>query len=229
MKTRVTKYNTGAYEKKRIKKQVFEEYILWLSLPETERIKTGIETQTDFSNKFKVGQQTLSVWNSDLFLQDRVRYIRNQWAFNKTGTVIQAIYRSAVKGNPLSQKLWMQVFEGFTEKTQQEQIKKVELGINDIRFLIDGLPTDLKEKCYEHLRAIIEITSEARHTGAVETEYWEERPPQAIPGETDNDAQDIQVQRGYEMASGHQESVCEDMEWEISSCDNQSTSWRWKK
>ncbi len=186
----------------------------------------GIEDQKQFATIYKVAEQTLSVWKDRTDFEPRVRALVKKWAFGKTPTVVQSIYRSAVRGNDKSQKLWMQVFEGFTEKTENTEVKKVEVGVNDIRFLIDALPEPLKSKHYANLRELLDDANSVRNARLVEDNYWNERPAESVHITPDNDAPDVPGNRTDAVALRHSECVCEDMEWQVSTYHHQSTAWR---
>jgi hypothetical protein len=129
----------------------------------------------------------------------------------------------------------MQLFEGFTEKTESTEIKKVEVGVNDIRFLIDALPEPLKSKHYGNLRELLDDASSVRNARSVESDRWNERPAQTISDETDNDAQNVPGDRANAVAIRHQESVSgymgdgRERQSKASEGDYQSTERWWKK
>jgi hypothetical protein len=58
-----------------------------------------------------------------------------------TDDVILAMYRTAMKGNPAAQKLWMQVIEGWSEKNELKHSGEVVLENKPpviLRFTKDG-------------------------------------------------------------------------------------------
>lgn len=192
---------------------VFEEFILWSALPENDRIHIGIEQQKDFAEYYKVGQDTLSRWKSLEEYRKRVRYLRDQWAFNRTGTVIASIYRSAVKGNDKSQKLWMQLFENFTEKTEVAQTEKVEVGENDIRFIINGLPEPYRTKFNEYITEIIITANQIKSARTADDVRWDDqRPENDISNGSSIDAPDISNEvRVDDVAQSYKGGVQTDM------------------
>jgi hypothetical protein len=142
--------------------------------------------------------------------------------------VIAGIYKSAVKGNDKSQKLWMQLFEGFTEKTEVAQTSKVEIGENDIRFIINGLPEPMRTKYNGYITEIIIGANEIKNARTVDDLGWNEpRPEDPVFIETDIDAQDVPDKGANEVACRHTERVCTDMEWTVSENNYQSASRRW--
>ena len=214
----------------RTKAHIFEEFILWYSCPEFERAKTNIATQKDFAAHYNVAERTLSTWKDKPDFIQRVRYLRDKWAFDRTGTVIAAIYKSAVKGNPNSQKLWMQVFEGFSEKQEVKHTVQADtITVNDIRFLIEQLPTELKEKHYANLRQLLDDAHAVRNAIGTEEGDWNKRPEEALQGETDNDAQDVSGTETNAVSKGYTSGIRANMVRELSTCDHQSTAWRWKE
>lgn len=134
---------------------IYEEFVLWSAMPPRERGKLGIETQEEFVEFYNIGINTPTAWKRRPDYEARVTAIRHEWAFDRTGAVIEGIYLSALKGNPFSQKLWLQYFHGFTEKAEVNVANKVEITVNDIRFIIEALPEPLKSKHYGYLRDLL--------------------------------------------------------------------------
>lgn len=190
----------------------FEEYILWFALPMKEKEAMGIETDIAFAAEYKITDRTLRNWKDRPEFEAKVRYLRKKWAFGKTGGVIEGMYRAALKGNDRSQKLWMQVFEGFTEKTETTQTIKVELNPGDIRFIVDGFPEHLKEKYYGYLREILDTAIALRNAGQLSdgtpTGSYIEAD---VRESSDNDAQRVPGERANALATRHKASVCEDV------------------
>ena len=87
---------------------VYTEFILWFAMPPAERAKLGIKNQGQFADYYKVSPNTLSRWKDRMDFETRVDKIQMMWGKEKTADVIQGIYRAAVKGNPMSQLLWLQ-------------------------------------------------------------------------------------------------------------------------
>lgn len=212
------------------KQDVFEEYILWFALPPIGKIKMGIETKTRFCEFYNVKSTSLWRWEDRPDFIARVKELRKKWAFGKTSDVIYGIYKSAVSGNDKSQKLWMQVFEDFQEKQEVRHTVSVEVSVNDIRFLIEGLPEPLKTKHYDNLTELLIDCEQARRDGNftdATTNIADLRPEKSISQQAYNDAQDISVvERTYEFSKAHSESVCTDLEWKVSSSNHKSAAWR---
>lgn len=166
--------NSDKREPKRI--DIFEEFVLWSAMPPTERYKLGIETQEQFVEFYKIGINTPTAWKQRRGYEERVTALRKEWAFGKTSAVIEGIYRSALKGNPMSQKLWLQYFHGFSEKLQIAQASQVVITTNDIRFLIESLPEPMKSKHYMFLRELLDDSVAAKDAGTVDASFWVERP-----------------------------------------------------
>jgi hypothetical protein len=125
----------------------------------------------------------------------------------------------------------MQVIEDFSEKTEVTEIKKVELGVGDIRFAIEQLPEQLKQKHYGYLQELAEDISAVRDARDITDDDWNERPPQTLPDEANNDAQNIRdvEARPNEVARRDTSRLSKDLEWATQSCDYQSTERWWKK
>lgn len=203
----------------------YQEFILWFAMPTVERVKLGIDTQRAFAEYYMVNETTLGRWKARPDFEPRVDHVQMQWGKEKTADVIQGIYRSAVKGNPMSQLLWLQYFKKFTPKTQVETTVKHEIGVGDIRFLIEQLPNELKQKHYGNLRELLDDASAVRNALESEDGDWDTRPPQTISDEADNDAQDVPRETTDEVPQSNTPSLCADMVGDLLSYHNKSTAW----
>jgi len=115
------------------KKQEFESYVLWRSMPSILRgqprhiiEKLGIDdemamslldikNQTDFAKKFGIKDLgTLSAWNKKIDEDGGLMKNISLWAKRLTPNVISALYREATKtGKAAEVKAWMEVVEGM--------------------------------------------------------------------------------------------------------------------
>lgn len=184
-------------------------------MPREYKKKMGAETVEQFADLQGLNKSTLYRWQVRIDFLPKVKDIREKWARERTGDVVDAIFKTAVKGNPLSQKLWMQVFEGFTEKQDLTvtQKQKVELGVNDIRFIIEQLPDQFKEKFYGYIREIIDTAQSLRSAGQLEDRIvTEQESSELVLGEADHDAQDLPGKAADVVAFGHKECLCADLE-----------------
>lgn len=115
------------------KKQEFEAYVLWRSMPSILRgqprhviEKMGIDdemamslleikNQTEFAKRFGIKDLgTLSDWNKKI--EERGGLLRNinAWAKKLTPNVVSALYREATKtGRAAEVKAWMEIVEGM--------------------------------------------------------------------------------------------------------------------
>ena len=96
-----------------------EMFMFWCALPKPLRVPQTIEK---FAEKYNIGEATLYRWKKEDGFWDEVSKLRvNTFAREKTSNVIQSLYNKILKnGNATEVKLWMQIFEGFTEKTKSE-------------------------------------------------------------------------------------------------------------
>lgn len=224
----VTKANNNP-DKVTQKGMVYEEFILWFALPPNVKLASGVESQADFAEQYNVAAQTLTRWKDRADFQPRVRELRKKWAFDKTGEVIYSIYKSALKGNDKSQKLWMQVFEDFTEKQDVQHTLKVEVSVNDIRYLIEALPVKERQIHYDNLRDLLLAADKAKRTGEFEDSSREHGSTSEISDETYITARDVSDERGNAIPVRHTERVCENMERQVSENNHQSSAWRGKE
>jgi hypothetical protein len=151
------------------------------------------------------------------------------WSNDKTPDVVHSIYRSAVKGNPMSQLLWLQYFKGFAPKSQLEQVQKVEVSEQDIRFIIEALPEPHRTKFYGYIDEIVTTANTFRNAHDVDEADWLERPAENVRGETDNDAQEFSDAGSDAVAKGDQAGIRRNMVRPLSANNYQSTSRRWQE
>jgi hypothetical protein len=115
------------------KKQEFESYVLWRSMPSILRgqpkhviEKLGIDdeiavslldikNQTEFAKRFGIKDPgTLSAWNKKIDEDGGLMKSISAWAKRLTPNVVSALYREATKtGKAAEVKAWMEVVEGM--------------------------------------------------------------------------------------------------------------------
>jgi hypothetical protein len=117
------------FSKDPYKKQVYETYALWKSLPsflkgqprvalekfgieeETMFELLGIKTQLTFSKTYDVDVSTLTEWNKRLEKEGLIKDI-NSWARKLTPNVVFALYKNIVKsGRAHEVKAWFEIVE----------------------------------------------------------------------------------------------------------------------
>lgn len=211
------------------RRDIYREFILWTAMPNSEKIKLGIERQEDFCEYYKIGHNTPTRWKERADFESRVDAILKMWSTDKTPDVVHSIYRSAVKGNPMSQMLWLQYFKKFNPRAEPEEEKKVVLSPADIRYAIEQLPEQLRQKHYGYLRELTEDISAIRNAKLIEDDHWNARPEETVPVETDSDAQNISSNGTNAVAPRYPTSVCADLVRKASESDYKSASgWREK-
>lgn len=211
------------------KPSIYTEFILWTAMPYGEKEKLGLETQEQFCEFYKIGKNTPASWKERHDFEQRVDAILKMWSTDKTPDVVHSIYRTAVKGNPLSQMLWLKYFKKFTEKSEVTVTKKVEFGVNDVRFLIEGLPEPLRSEHYGNLRKLIDDASMVRRARDSEGMSWRDGPAPALLDQPDHDAQDVRSERGDGVAESDSPSVRFSVVRTIPASDNKSPSRRWQE
>jgi hypothetical protein len=115
------------------KKQEFESYVLWRSMPSILRgqprhviEKLGIDdevamslldikNQTEFAKRFGIKDLgTLSAWNKKIEQDGGLMKNIMVWAKKLTPNVVSALYREATKtGKAAEVRAWMEVVEGM--------------------------------------------------------------------------------------------------------------------
>ena len=115
-------------------RHVFEyaQFITWIATPIELREP---KTQAELSNKFGVGQDTLSEWKKQINFWEKVKEKRISWGHERTPDVVLALYNRIKKtGDPMAVKLWLQHIENWSEKF----IVKEENGRDKYRHLTDA-------------------------------------------------------------------------------------------
>lgn len=107
-------------QKSPYKKAEYLEFIKFTATPRMFRdAEFGYVTDKAFAEKFKLNETTLVEWKKDRQFQEAVKDQLKIWAKNRTPDVIACLYKEIIKnGRAAEVKLWMQLFEGFTEKTE---------------------------------------------------------------------------------------------------------------
>lgn len=210
---------------------VYNDFIMWYALPEEAKRKLEIDTQGDFAEKYHVNETTLSRWKDRPDFEPRVLEITRKWATGKTPDVVNGIYKAAVKGNPYSQQLWL-TFMGLVKDKNSVEVavkSKVQVTINDIRFIIRALPEHLQQKHYDNLRDLL-IEADA-HSNSERLEAGDRRglTEDELCAQTDFIPQSILRKRYSQISNSNPQSVCETMEWDCDSSHHQSASWRWQE
>jgi hypothetical protein len=222
------------------KADVYHEFILWTAMPPKERGQLGIETQTEFCKHYGIGINRPRAWKMRPDFISQVTELRRQWAFDKTGEVIQGIYLSALKGNPFSQKLWLQYFLGFAEKTEVDVNTQTTFTVNDIRYVIEALPEQLKQKHYANLRELLDDSAAHANARNIDIEaigaadepengsgFGE--PEGAIRDTADNHAQDIPFAGTDDVADSNTRSIRSNLVGPVSAYHHKSTARWWEK
>lgn len=103
---------------KEAERQIF---ISFSALPKQFRQKEyGFDSDADFGKKYQVNKNTLTDWKKEPKFLDEMRRLRRHWGWERTPNVIFGLYRKILaEGGAAEVRLWMQIFEGFDEKTEQ--------------------------------------------------------------------------------------------------------------
>ena len=205
---------------------IYNEFILWSAMPESERKALGILSQGDFCDFYGIHKNTPTRWKERPDFYERIDKLMVMWGKDKTPDVIQGIYKAAVKGNPFSQKLWLEYFHGFSEKMEVQHTNKVEVGVNDVRFIIDGLPEPYREKFNGYLNEIITTAHAVRTARAADDAEWDEVAPDDLQLEADHDAPELSQQERDELAARDSRSVRANVERPAFPSNYQGTA-RW--
>jgi len=133
------------------KDNTLEEFLFWFAMPASERGKMGAETLIEFAEQHKVHRNTLTRWKDSQEFQGRVQALRRKWGSEMTAFVFDGWKLACMKGNPHAIELWLSYFEGWDKKHIVTQRKVIEVTPNDIRTLINELPTERQRHYYGEL------------------------------------------------------------------------------
>lgn len=236
--------------KELVRSDVFDEFVLWYALPYQQKMKLGIETQDAFAAANKISPRTLNRWKARPDFEPRVNDLRRKWAFENTMHVLESVYKSAIKGNPFSQQIWLQYFG--TAKIEEEVKREPPVTVDDIRFIIRLLPEERQQKHYDWIRDLI---MEAEDFGSVPDSAREEareetvagqpageghRPNQAsqehagdepaardVSRQADNVPPAIPERRADKVSKSDKKSVRKAMEWDSNPRHHKGTPRRW--
>ena len=101
----------------------FSQFISWLALPESLR---NPQNQKDLAEKFGVGEDTLSDWKKRNGFWNEVKTQHKDFGKARTADVLEGLYHKAKKGTAPEVRLWLQYFEGFSERAELDtEIKQV--------------------------------------------------------------------------------------------------------
>lgn len=211
------------------KADVYTEYILWFAMPPEERFQLGIKTQTDFVERYGLSNNTPARWRDRRDFESRVDKIQRMWALDKTAAVIQGIYKAAVKGNPMSQMLWLQYFKKWNPKSEIEHTTKVEISNNDIRHLIEAMPEPYRSKHYGNFRELFSDAVYLRDSGRLEDGSVADEPADDVRGETDHDAPGLPEPKANGVARSYPTCLRCDLVGGVSAYHNQGAAGRWEE
>lgn len=143
------------------KRDKFELFVEWYTLPYIERVKTGMETQGQFAYRNSLSKDTLTKWKQRPDFKAAVEKRRQDWDSKWFGEIMQGWLRSCLKGNPKSIELWLQYFQGW-RKDQIPKERENEVSEDDVKRLIQELPEDRQKKYFIHLANLADEVKQAR-------------------------------------------------------------------
>ena len=164
----------NAENKQVYKSDIYQEFISWSAMPPNERFKLHIMDQTDFAKAYNINKDTLTRWKNQPDFKSKVDKLRMEVGREKLSDIMYAIYLSAIKGNPKSQKLWMEYFTDFIPHKPGDKPKKpiVEMTEDDIRQIILYMPEYRHDQHFNAIQRIIDDAVFFRdHPETTEEEY----------------------------------------------------------
>lgn len=160
---------------KEIKKvDVYREFIIWSALPPSERGKSGIETQEQFSKHYGIGINTPTLWKQRAGFREQVNRLRDGWVFGKTSDVIESVYNSAVGGNAQSQKMWLEHFEAESKEGSKKIPDAPVMHPDDIIFIVQCMPEPYKTKHMNFLFEFLNDAQKLRYSGQLDDKEVDE-------------------------------------------------------
>jgi len=130
-------------KKKRVAKvNEYEEFIRFMALPRTVRMKDfGFANLGEFAKKYKIHPGTLSEWQKRDGFWENVKKLWKEWGRGRTPEVVLGLYRKAVKeGNASEAIAWFKLIEDWQERKtidiKSEDLKKMRV---DMRKIADSI------------------------------------------------------------------------------------------
>lgn len=144
------------------KKNEYLEFAKWMATPYPAKAKEGLESEAKFSQYYKVNVSTIHRWKQRSDFWEKVEKHRDKWGRSRTATVLEGLYRRAVKyGMAQEVELWLAYFEGWDKKQIVETTER--FADDDLRNLIGRLPADKQQKYYDLLAQLLtDITYQER-------------------------------------------------------------------
>ena len=165
---------------------VYYEFVLWSAMPPVERVRLGIENQEQFASYYGVETSTLSRWKQRPDYQPKVREILAMWAKGRTPDIVQGIYRAAIKGNSMSQLLWLQYIEGYHPKAKVK-VEQPLFTANDVLSLIHMLPEPEKTKHLGYHKQLLGDLHDHKVKEQASDSMWTDKPPLNLPEYADRE------------------------------------------
>lgn len=202
--------------------------MFWFALPLSERNKTAASSLTEYAEQNRVDRKTLWAWRQRPDFKARVKELRFKWADDMTSAVLDGWKLACMKGNPLAIELWLKYFHDYIPKTQEIHTQQVEIGVNDIRHLIEQLPEPLKSKHYANLRELLDDASAVANARSPQDSSWSTPAPYRILDEADHDAPNLpDVIWPDAMAGSHSQCLRSDLAWGTFPSNHQGTARGW--
>jgi hypothetical protein len=132
------------------KEDIYQEFIRWSAMIRFDKIGTGMVDQNDFAAHYKISKDTLSRWKNRPDFYPALKEIRTKWGQEKMPDIMESVYRSAVRGNTASIKLWLDYFTEYDRggKKHKQIVKEPVFDLEDIRFTISMLPKFRQNRYY---------------------------------------------------------------------------------
>ena len=101
-----------------------QEFLKWIAMPTVMRVP---KLQKQFAKQIGVSEDTLTDWKRLEGFWNDVKPYRDEYFRASTGEVLEGLKMRARLGKSKEVKLYMQIFEGFSEKLQVEDTQPAEL------------------------------------------------------------------------------------------------------
>jgi len=108
-----------------IKKQEFQEFIEWISLPASIREP---KTQKELASKLGIDNATLSDWKKVEGFWEEVKKRRKNWVQEKISNILLGVYGKALKGDVNAAKLLLEYAGEFIERKEFKHYIEEELS-----------------------------------------------------------------------------------------------------
>lgn len=145
------------------RKDTFRDFVDWCSMTAREKRACKTLTAKAFAAKHDVQEAQLSRWKQrEDFRKLKIDRIREKWT-DLTPDIFEALFRRIRRyGMASDVAFWLEVVEGWNHKVAIEEKSSLQFGENDIRTMVEFLPSVEKKLYYDTLSRLLVRAEESQ-------------------------------------------------------------------